>query len=476
MARSPILVSLLALSACTGSSGTDVIETGDETADTGPTIPGACERNEVRILTGTLVDDTELDAICIYHLRGTVYVGAAYDDPDTECIGVESATLTIPAGTRIRGELATGGALVVNRCSSIVANGTEDQPIVMSSTALDGQRARGDWGGLAINGRARTNAGEQAFGIGATGFYGGPDQADNSGSLQYVRIEFAGAVVGPDQRMPGLLLQGVGSETSIDHVQVHKPLDSGVQLNGGTANFKHLLVTGPGEEGIRWREGWLGQAQWVVLQQHAGFGDNGIEGLNNETRAEAIPRSAPTLSNVTIIGQGNGDGEGNPGDIGLLLRRGTTGVFNNLIIAGFDEADTSGQTPVDQPEDVDPLDGGCLDFDDAQTFNQARPIPVGAGTMRMSYVLLDCEVSYDEHDQGADPFSIADWAGNQTNVLEADLSAEIAGFQDQVNPAFCTDRLEGSSPGDSFFDSTNAIGGCATGDNWIEGWTSFLPN
>lgn len=468
MARTLALIPLLALFACDEETDkdTETVDTVDDTGEDSDTMTVAeCGGDDVVILSGTILDDTTLDANCTYALRAGVFIGAPTDEP-TDCAGVDSAVLTIPAGTTILGEAATNGMLVVNRCSQIVANGTADAPIVMTSSAAEGQRARGDWGGLIINGNAPTNVGDQAFGEGGTGFYGGTNAADNSGVLNYVRVEFAGTLISPENELNGIALQGVGSGTEVDYVQIHQNADDGIEFFGGTASAKHVLVTGQGDDSFDWTDGWVGNAQWVVLQQHEGIGDNGIEADNNGDVNDATPRSNPTISNITVVGQGNADGA-NAGDIGMLIREGTGASIYNAIITGFDEADSG------DPTDNDPLDGGCIDIDQSATFTQATQ-----GNVFFSSVRVDCEVNFDEADDGSDPFDVSDFllGPNNNDVQEVDLSAARGAMQDEVNPDFGTDLVGGGTPSDAFFDESSVIGGVDAGDDWTAGWTAYPVN
>ena len=57
-----------------------------------------------------------------------------------------------------------------------------------------------------------------------------PHDADNSGVLSYVRIEFAGYPFQTDQEINGLTLGSVGSGTKIDHVQVSYSESSSLSL------------------------------------------------------------------------------------------------------------------------------------------------------------------------------------------------------------------------------------------------------
>ena len=133
------------------------------------------------------------------------------------------ATLTIDPGVKIYGEQASNGTLIIAQGSKIMADGTADAPIVMSSDAAIGSRARGQWGGLIVNGSAPTNQGV-TFGEGDTGAFGGNNPADSSGTLRYLRLEYAGIEFSPDNELNGIAFQGVGSGTVVDHVpSPHEP-------------------------------------------------------------------------------------------------------------------------------------------------------------------------------------------------------------------------------------------------------------
>ena len=149
---------------------------------------------DVIILEGKLNADKTLSAAYDYLLRGAVFVEGG-------------ATLTIEPGVKIFGEQASNGTLIIAQGSKIIADGTPDAPIIMSSDAAIGSRARGQWGGLIINGSAPTNQGV-TFGEGDTGAFGGNNPSDSSGTLRYLRLEFAGIEFSPDNELNGIAFQG----------------------------------------------------------------------------------------------------------------------------------------------------------------------------------------------------------------------------------------------------------------------------
>lgn len=461
MPRSLALLPLLALFACEGDTTTDKTDTTDDTTtgDSGitgdPCGPDAVDG--VATVTGEILEDTTWSADCTYVLRAGVFVGGADQLP----VDDDRVTLTIEAGTRIVGEASSVGMLVINRGGRIMAEGTESDPIVMTSSRAAGERARGDWGGLIINGNATINCDRTGFqaddfcegvGEGGTGAYGGETDGDDSGTLTYVRVEYAGALISADNELNGIALQGVGSGTTIDYVQVHKPADDGVELFGGTANIKHVVVTEAGDDLLDWTDGWTGLGQFIVLQSSAdAAGDQGIEADNNDDNNDFSPRSDPTLSNMTIIG--SPDNEIN--DIGILLREGTVGSIWNTQVVGFNSA--------------------CLDIDNNVTFTQG----ITNGGISLQHVILDCDtIVAPDKGEPATPGAILSWfesgTGNVAKQGASDLDPD-ANAANLTAPQFDTTITGGTIPADSFFDETSVIGAVGS-DDWTTGWTSYSAN
>ncbi len=430
------------------SSGDD-----DDDDDPGDESELDCE-GDVCWISGVITNDFTMTADTNWVLRGGVFVGNDVDE----------TILTIEAGTRIFGESSTNGMLVVTRGSKLMAEGAADAPIVFSSSKNDGERARGDWGGIIINGRAPINnclTDEEAFcesiGEGATGSFGGADPTDNSGVLKYVRVEFAGRLISPDNELNGIAFQGVGSGTTVEYVQVHMNKDDGIEFFGGACNIKHFLITGVADDMLDWTDGWQGKAQFGVLQQYADAGDQGIEADNSGEDNTATPRSHPTISNVTIIGAG-----GESSDLGALLREGTAANLSNLIIYGFGEAGLA----VDHQETFENAWGG----DDLS----------GELTLTNSIMFNNAEnYAEPEIDGYTPPFSVADfWETlNEGNSNEDPM---IADPRNEANPDFTLESgspaLTGASvPSESFFEDVDFIGGVGD-DDWTAGWTTSAAN
>ncbi len=425
------------LTGCPADGDDDDAVGGDDddsvaSLDCGPGQVGGDD--EFCILTGTIVDDWTIPAGVPYLLRAGVFIG----DDENETV------LTIDAGATIFGESSTDGMLVITRNSKIEALGTATDPIVFTSDKTPGSRARGDWGGLIINGNAPINSADAAecdnedgwaYGEGGTGWYGGCDTDDDSGTLNYVRVEFAGTLVSPDNELNGIAFQGVGAGTEVDFVQVHMNADDGVEFFGGTVNAKHLVLTGIGDDSLDWTDGWQGNAQYILAQQFDDASDNGIEADNNGDDRAAAPVSHPRIANVTLIGAPGSDAS----DIGMLLREGTQADLMNFLITDFNDS--------------------CLDVDHDETI-------AGLGTsLTLAHTTIDCALNLNADDEVD---ATQDWFDNGTGNAEAAItlsgwapSAEIAGGD--------------PSAWDAWFDNTGFQGAIGS-DDWTAGWIETAPN
>jgi hypothetical protein len=214
------------------------------------------------------------------------------------------ATLTVEKGTHVLGE--NGAVLVVSQGSKLIAVGTVDEPVVFTSALPEGQKAPGDWGGIILLGNAKTN---HLDGNGAPtqgdieglpvgeGKYGGLDDAESSGSLKYVRLEYGGKLLASGNEVNGITFGGVGSGTLVDYVQVRQSTDDCFEFFGGTVNAKHLVCQHNGDDGIDWDNGYRGKLQFVIVQQDPAIAEdtNGFEGDNDAAASTSTPLSAPTI-------------------------------------------------------------------------------------------------------------------------------------------------------------------------------------
>ena len=312
---------------------------------------GNTTSGETNVLSGKINADKTLKEGTTYKLRGIVYV-------------VDGATLTIEAGTRIEGEKSTRGALIITRGTKLMANGTKEKPIVFTSDSST--PSAGDWGGIVMLGRAKTNNSfNGAAGIGeieggvnnadGLGLYGGADDADNSGSLQYVRIEYAGYAFLPDKELNSLTLGAVGSGTTIDYVQVSYALDDAFEWFGGTVNCSHLIAYKTLDDDFDSDNGYRGNVQFGIVLRDSSRADiskvEAFESDNDANGSDLRPQTAPVFSNITAIGPRekiNNTGNSLYNAAAQLRRNTSLSVFNSVIMgwpAGL-LIDASKGTPV----------------------------------------------------------------------------------------------------------------------------------
>ena len=384
------------------------------------------------------------------------------------------STLTINAGVTVLGE--AGGseetALIVTRGSQLVAAGTATSPVVFTSGNPEGARTTGDWAGVALLGSARVNDGEcvddampateacdaPGYFEGALegievadvrGAYGGTDDASSCGSLEYVRIEFAGAELSPDNELNGLTVAGCGSGTNLSFIQVHRGSDDGVEFFGGTANADHLVLSGIDDDSLDCDLGWTGSVQFAVIHQYAGLGDHGIECDNLGGAEASTPRTNPTLFNFTMIGTAD--------TRGMLLREGFRGTLRNFIIQGF----------------------GTEAVDLAAVTNDLSTEWPGELSIENSFFFMNgayaAETGMDDDDGGfVEQTAIEDAARNNTtgtdpmigdtSITAPDYVATNTALNDQATPTFgdVTATYAGAFP----------VGGA----NWAQGWTAYPEN
>jgi hypothetical protein len=249
-------------------------------------------------VSGDITTNTTWTADKIYLIKGNVYV-------------TNNVTLTIEPGTIIKGDKPTKGALVITRGAKINATGTAEKPIVFTSNQPVNGRSQGDWGGVVLLGKAPNNTGSSVTIEGISDAsdkakYGGTDPADNSGILKYVRIEYAGIPLGPDNELNGLTMGSVGSGTTIDYVSVYRSGDDAFEWFGGTVNAKHLVAIATFDDDFDTDFGYSGKVQFAVAQRLASTADvsgsNGFESDNLANGADVSPQTSAVFSNVTILG------------------------------------------------------------------------------------------------------------------------------------------------------------------------------
>jgi hypothetical protein len=302
----------------------------------------------VATINATITADRTLRQDTVYTLSGYVQV-------------TNGATVTIEPGTRIIGDPNTlGSSLWILRGAKILALGTADAPIVFTSGKAEGSRAPGDWGGIIIigNGRINRTGVAEIFTEGpaeaAVNYAGGTDNADSSGVLRYVRIEFAGYdVTGTGQELNSLSMYAAGSGTKLEYVQSMSGLDDSFEWWGGAVQGRYLVSFESGDDHFDWSEGFAGKLQYLIAFQSQrlvpapgsgipssdprGFEADGcdpdVPACSLTATSASEPYSNPTIANFTLVGTQEtafpSDGRG------MVLRRGTGGMLHNGIVARY---------------------------------------------------------------------------------------------------------------------------------------------
>jgi len=247
------------------------------------------------------------------------------------------AVLTIQPGVIVRGSSAVAGSgLFVCTGAKLNAVGNATAPIVFTSDNAPGNRIIGDWGGIILMGLASCNApasntanvtGGAPVPAAGTNYiegiasssltlYGGgsnPNDHDNSGDLEYVRIEFGGYVYAPNKEINGLTFGAVGDGTKIDHIQCSFINDDAYEWFGGSVNCKHIIAYGCIDDDWDTDNGFHGKVQYGLGIRHPKYADptynvsggstsEGFESDNNPADDYTSPQTAAIFANMTEIG------------------------------------------------------------------------------------------------------------------------------------------------------------------------------
>jgi hypothetical protein len=401
----------------------------------------------------------------VYRLRGYVYV-------------TDGAKLTIEAGTKIVSNKDSAGVLVIYRDATIDAQGTATTPIVF--TSAEATPNPGDLGGVILVGQAKGNGNHSVIEGGvdpAYSAFGGSNDAANSGTLRYVRIEYAGKAVNPGDEVNGLSLYGVGSGTTIDYVQVVRGLDDAFEFFGGTVNCKHLIAYNSADDDFDLDDGYSGKIQFAISVKDPHFTDNkGTTGdISNNFEVDNVnpangflwtrgPVTFPTLSNFTAVGPNNADGTSSDYGYGMRWRRGSKFILANSIVMGGQRAG--------------------LDIDDDSTASYYKQ---GISGFYNSF-LNAYGKPYQVDKQVANP-KILDSAqlaniSQTTNFSPYYANAAAIGLTDPFNNAAPNLKPTAGSPAlttagkfdkggltDAFFTQTAYIGALDATNDWTAGWT-----
>lgn len=384
----------------------------------------------------------------------------------------DGAVLTIEPGTVVKGgkapDQSNATCLLVDKGGKLMAIGTKDKPIVFTSAEPKGQRDFGDWGGIVIFGKALVNKANPTYEGGVIpGNYGGTDDADNSGTLKYCRIEFAGYPFEADRELNSLTMCGVGNGTTIDYVQCSYNNDDAFEWFGGAVNAKHLVAFRTNDDDFDVDFGFRGNVQFGVSLADPNVADistkNGFEVDNDAGGTNETPKTAAVFSNMTVIGAFKDTSDVRPAlhGRGAHLRRNNEVSIFNSVIMGWREG---------------------IRMDGTTTFNNFRS---NAGFLQNN--IIAGNKAYFSGQGGvvtADFQAFYDSTGNNNRRYALNSSLMLEDAYNYTEPDF---RPKSGSPalsGASFsnpklsnthFTPTTYVGAFGESDEWLGDWTEFNP-
>lgn len=456
----------------------------------------------------------------IYNLQTQIYV-------------MPGATLTIEAGTVVASTTNLGGSLAVAKGGQIFVQGTQENPVIMTSQADlatwpggnpqagTWREAANEWGNLTIMGGgyvsenatvgntavpAATNVAAMeglvaAFPGDTKVLYGGGNDDDDSGSISYLSLRYGGKVIGLNNELNGLSLGGVGRETEIDHVEIMNNVDDGIEIWGGTVNLKYFSIWNVGDDSLDVDQGWRGKAQFVFVvqgyslnaSQGSGVGDNCFE-TDGAEDSDWQPVTTTTIYNATVVGQPL------DGDHAMAFRDNARVQYRNCIfmdigerVVSFDNVDGDGANGYGF--------NGTLSW--ANTWTTASTVtsavnapanPAAFYTVQTSGNLIEVTDSVFYNNNHASAYTEANnrsvFAAANNNVSQAAAAGSpivaitrgapvVKGGKAMVpvtsiDPRPANDALSsvGTAPSDGFFNYAPYRGAFAPGFNWLCGWTA----
>lgn len=442
--------------------------------------------------------------------EGSVFVGETYDnDAAMQAAGIfeggDGPRLTIEAGATLAFQ-SSADFMIINRGAQLFAVGREDAPITLTSVSdVNGTVGPQDvqqWGGVVINGFGVTNkcaytgsvaggdlalAGEcHVDAEGAAGLdesqYGGANNDDSSGRLEYVVVKHTGATVGNGDELNGITFGGVGRNTIVRNLQMYSTFDDGIEMFGGAVNFDNYVAVYVRDDSIDIDEGWSGSITNALVIQSENDGNHCIEadGIGSFSDLTSVQieniinqgiNSRPTISNLTCIISPNAVGTHDPG-AGFRLREGLFPTINNALVISSFAADATPPAP-------DP-DNYCLRID-----NRSQQAALD-GDLALNSIVFAC----DERTRGqtlpdgvTTEESFTTGSGNVFATIPAGASVDptaaadpdlqlLEGAPPIYSIAHATSAVDGVTPPGAAPTSGSFLGGVSLGDvDWTANWT-----
>ena len=483
------------------------------TAVIGITVVGATVAEEI-LVKDDISTSTTWTSSNVYNLQKQVYV-------------LPGASLTIEAGTLVQSTAGLGGSLAVCRGAKIYVNGTQDKPVIMTSTNDNlkswhegcnewgnltvmgkGLICASHYGGVAVGNNTKTPTGlneKQMEGLTAASagdpnvMYGGNDDNDDSGSIHYLSLRYGGKVVALANELNGLSLGALGRETEIDHVEIMNNVDDGIEIWGGTVNLKYLSIWNAGDDSLDVDEGWRGKAQFGLIvqgysvdaNQGSGVGDNCFE-TDGAEDSDAQPVTTAAIYNFTAIGQPI------DGDQGTAWRDNARLQYRNCIFMDLGEE----LVKIDN-KDGDGTNGygynGTLSWEDTwkTPYTYTSPVNIGNANPATLYQaqtsgkLAELSDSVFHNNlfatayKEAEARGVLDASNNNVMATKSPIQELKRGAMvtkggkkmmnvEFINPLAANDALQSvnAAPADGFFESAHYRGAFDSHNNWLAGWTA----
>jgi hypothetical protein len=439
-----LFASVILLASCSAILDFDQCSSDSDCDRIDRCVDGLCQEPNYVEVTDFIVEDTTWTSDNIYVLQNVIMV-------------IQPATLTIEPGTKILGE--KNSALVTQAGARLEAEGTRDDPIVFTSAKPVGQRRAGDWGGLALIGKAQINRPNMTLNIitneeDAT--IGGNDDSWNCGTLKYVRSEFGGGLIDGEKALNGLTLASCGSETTVDYVQSHLGDDDGIELFGGTVDIRHMVASRPQGDGFDLDVGWRGTGQFLAVQMDV----NGEEAIEMENRGEeptATPQTDFDIYNFTVIGSE----DASQGQRGAIFKAGGLGRLSHGIITST----TAAGVHIEGTESAEHGEDGSLQIEETIFFD--------VGSDDQSYFTLD-------DDAAATTFDPKNYFRQDQFSNQFGVDPGLAQPFDLGNPGWrpSPENTTGVDAPPQGFDPTAVYRGAFSPSSppWTEGWTAYPKN
>ncbi|MEL6870319.1 MAG: serine/threonine protein kinase [Pseudomonadota bacterium] len=438
--------------------------------------------------------------------EGSLFIGETLDNDAALAAaniseGGDGPVLTIEAGATLAWQ-TNADFVIINRGSQIFAVGRADAPITFTSQSdIDGTVAFDavqQWGGMVINGFGITNKCEYTGSVaggdlattdchvdaeGAAGLdesqYGGDNNDDSSGRLEYVVVKHTGATVGNGDELNGISFGGVGRNTIIENLQVYSTFDDGIEMFGGAVNFTNLVALYVRDDAIDIDEGYSGTITNALVIQNETDGNHCIEadGIGSfddltDTEVEAAIaqgiNSRPVINNLTCIVSANGAATAthDPG-AGWRMREGLFPTINDsIVVSSYGANDASSAN-----------DNYCVRID-----NRSQQAATD-GDLAISSTVFACEErerggTFSEQAfaeaNGGNAFATLTGVVNPTANADTDLQIldGTDGYYSIADAA--TLLINGADP--AITPVNNAyIGGVVSGaEDWTQGWTFGL--